>query len=212
MRAFVSAASIGGIWALIRTRIAISAARSPPRPVVGSPATRCGELGVGVREASIEASGRRASSPELLPAALGGEQPVGEREDLRRAPVVARERDLAGGRVARREAGQVVGRGAGERVDRLVLVADDADVLAIAEPQLQEALLERVRVLVLVDAEPALAGADGLGGVRVGLEQVDRLESRSSKSMRFDPRLRPLVSPKTRTNRSTGIGGSRRAA
>ena len=72
--------------------------------------------------------------------------------------------------------GQVVRRRAGERVDRLVDVADDAQVRPVAEPQLEQSLLERARVLVLVDAEPALARADGLGGVDVVLEQADGLD------------------------------------
>ena len=75
--------------------------------------------------------------------------------------------------MARREPGQELARRAGERVDGLVFVADDAQVAAIARPQLQQALLHRVRVLVFVHAEPALPGVDGRGGLRVGLEDVD---------------------------------------
>ena len=95
--------------------------------------------------------------------------------------------------MARGEGRQVVRCRAGERVDRLVLVADDADVLTIPEPQFQEALLERVRVLVLVDAEPALAGAHGVGRLRVGLEQGDRLEQEVVEVDAVHARLRALV-------------------
>ena len=55
---------------------------------------------------------------------------------------------------------QVLGGGAGEAVDRLVVVADDAEVVAVAEPVLEQRLLEQVHVLVLVDGERAVAGAE----------------------------------------------------
>ena len=54
----------------------------------------------------------------------------------------------------------MLGRGAGERVDRLVVVADDAELVARAEPQLEQRLLEQVHVLVLVDGERAEALAN----------------------------------------------------
>ena len=88
---------------------------------------------------------------------------------------------------------QVVGRRPGERVDRLVLVADDADVRPAAGPQLEQALLERVRVLVFVDAEPALAGTDDLGGVRVTLEEVDSADQHVVEVEAAGSGLRPLV-------------------
>ena len=107
--------------------------------------------------------------------------------------VVARERDLGRARVALDEGRQVVRRRAGERVDRLVLVADDAQVVAIAEPELEQLLLERVRVLVLVDAEPALARPDHLGRLGVGLEQLDGLGQEIVEVELVRPRLLPLV-------------------
>ena len=95
--------------------------------------------------------------------------------------------------IAGRELGQEPARGARERVDRLVLVADDADVAPVAQPQLEQPLLHRVRVLVLVHAEPALASADGLGCLRVGLEDLDGLDE---QVIEIDPAgacLGPLV-------------------
>ncbi len=59
-------------------------------------------------------------------------------------------------------------------VDRLVGIADDCEVARLADPQLQQALLERVGVLVLVDADPGLLGLDGPGGGGVRFEQLDR--------------------------------------
>ena len=55
---------------------------------------------------------------------------------------------------------QMLGRRAGERVDRLVVVADDAELVARAEPELEQRLLEQVDVLVLVDGERAVALAN----------------------------------------------------
>ncbi len=63
-----------------------------------------------------------------------------------------------------------------ERVDRLAGVADHAQVLPVAEPQLQQALLERADVLVLVDDEVLVLGSDLLGDVVPVLEDGDREE------------------------------------
>ena len=57
-----------------------------------------------------------------------------------------------------------VGRvGAREGVDRLGRVTDDAELVAAAEPQVQQRRLERRDVLELVDDEPFVLAAD-LGG------------------------------------------------
>ena len=63
---------------------------------------------------------------------------------------------------------------AGERVDRLVVVADDAEVVAVTEPVLEQCLLQEVDVLVLVDCERAILRAKGQGGARIALEQAHR--------------------------------------
>ena len=72
------------------------------------------------------------------------------------------------------EPGEVRRRRAGERVDRLVVVADDADVLSVAEPHVEQRGLERVHVLELVDRERVEPLAEGGGGVAVLLEESDR--------------------------------------
>ena len=115
----------------------------------------------------------------------GGEDPVGQREDLGRRAVVGLQPDDPRARVALGEADQVVARGAGERVDRLVLVADDRQVLAAAEPRVEERGLERVGVLVFVDREPAVAVAD-LGRDRWRRASISPIvsSSMSSKSIR----------------------------
>ena len=72
----------------------------------------------------------------------------------------------------RRNAGEVRRVGAGEAVDRLVGVADDAEVAAVAEPRAEQPELRGARVLELVDEEvtepPALRG----GELGVALEHV----------------------------------------
>ena len=102
-----------------------------------------------------------------------GEQSVGDGKDLGRAAVVRLESNHPSSREPGGEPGQP-GRGrTGEGVDRLVRVADHGQVLAATEPRLEEGLLERVRVLVLVDAEPAVAVANLGCSVRIVLDQPD---------------------------------------
>ena len=62
-----------------------------------------------------------------------------------------------------REVAEVVGVGAGEGVDRLRRVADHAELVAAAEPQVEQRGLERRDVLELVDDEALVLPAD-LGG------------------------------------------------
>ena len=68
----------------------------------------------------------------------------------------------------------MLGRGARERVDRLVVVADDAEVVAVAEPQVEQPLLQQVHVLVLVDGERAVLRAERLARTAVLLEEPHR--------------------------------------
>ena len=66
---------------------------------------------------------------------------------------------------------QVLGRSAGERVDRLVVVAHDAEVVARPEPPIEQPRLEQVHVLVLVHGERVEPGADDLRGLRMLVEE-----------------------------------------
>ena len=147
----------------------------------------------------------------MLRPSTRGEEPVRQLEDLRARSIVLRQRDDPRAGIAVGKPGQELARRAGERVDRLVLVPDDAQVGAVAEPQLEQPLLERVRVLVLVDADPALACADGLDGVGVRVEQVDGL---AEEVIEVDParaRLRALVSRED-PDEQVDRGGSRPVA
>lgn len=71
------------------------------------------------------------------------------------------------------EVEQVVGSCSRERVDGLTGVADHTQVVPVAEPQVQQTLLERADVLVLVDHEVLVLGTDLLGDVVPVLENRD---------------------------------------
>ena len=70
----------------------------------------------------------------------------------------------------RGEVQQVAGAGSVEGVNGLVGVAHDGEVVALAEPGIKQALLQRGDVLILVDHEGAVLGAELLGDTDVGLD------------------------------------------
>src|SRR5439155_6561120 len=110
----------------------------------------------------------------LLGAAQPRHKPVGEPEHLRRRAVVGLQPHDRRAREALRQRQQVVGRRPGERVDRLVVVANRAELVAVAEPELEQGLLWQVDVLVLVDREGAVAIANLRERLGLVLEQLDR--------------------------------------
>ncbi len=105
------------------------------------------------------------------PAARRGDHLVGQRHHLRSGTVVALQADHGRVGEAAGEVEQVARRGAGERVDGLVGVADDGEVVAVTEPGVEHPLLQRGDVLVLVDHEAAVAVAELLGHGRVVLDR-----------------------------------------
>ena len=136
------------------------------------------ELGLGQPVGLHQGQRLLAAGPDgaqhLLRAAQLGHEPVRDREDLRRRAVVLLEpHDERAGK-ARGHRQEILRRRARERVDRLVVVADDAEVVAVAEPALEERLLQQVDVLVLVDRERAVALAEGRQRRLVLVEQADR--------------------------------------
>ena len=146
--------------AFVRARIAISSSGAPSARISATIAAPSSS-GVGERRAR-PAPARPASvgAQRLLGAAEARDEPVRELEHLRRRAVVLLEPDDERVREAARHAEQVLGAGAGERVDRLVVVADDAEVVAVAEPEVEQRLLQQVDVLVLVDGERAVLRAE----------------------------------------------------
>lgn len=71
------------------------------------------------------------------------------------------------------EVEEMVGGCARERVDGLAGVSDDAQAVAVAEPEFEQPLLERADVLVLVHDEVLVLGAHLVGDVLPVLEDGD---------------------------------------
>ena len=105
-------------------------------------------------------------------AAAAGQQVVGQPHHLRGGAVVADQLDDCCLGVLGLEAEQVLRRGTRKGVDGLAGVADDAELVAAAEPQFQQPLLQRRNVLVFVDDEVAVLLADGGGDLRVLLQDA----------------------------------------
>src|ERR671937_330363 len=100
--------------------------------------------------------------------------PVRKLENLRRRAIIRLQPDHVRVRKASRQGEEVLRRRAGERVDRLVVVADRAELVAAAEPAVEQRLLEEIDVLVLVDGEGAEAFAYRRERMWIVLEQPDR--------------------------------------
>ena len=143
----------------------------------------------------------------VLVAGGGGravEDGVGHGQDLGRRAVVVVEVHDRGRREAVPEAGEVAGVGAVPGVDRLVGVADHAQVGAVAPPRLEQAELEGVDVLELVDEQvpeaPALGGAEravvlqGVGAQDQQVVEVDQAGAWPSRA-RSARRGRPWPTP-----------------
>ena len=105
------------------------------------------------------------------PAARDRDDPVGERHHLRGGAVVTLQSDDRGFGESPGEIEQVARRGAGERVDGLVGVTDDGEVVAVAEPGVKHPLLQRCDVLILVNHEAAVAVTELLSDRRVVLDR-----------------------------------------
>ena len=84
-------------------------------------------------------------------------------EDRLRRAVVLLERDDLRSRELLREVENVAEAGAAERIDALRVVADDGDVAVRAAHPAEDARLEKVRVLVLVDENVVVQSGDAVG-------------------------------------------------
>ena len=62
---------------------------------------------------------------------------------------------------------EVARRSTGERINCLRNISDDANIVAPAQPQVEQVLLQRRHVLVFIDDEIAILVADPLGDRRV---------------------------------------------
>jgi hypothetical protein len=100
---------------------------------------------------------RERRSKRLRRAAEPRHEPIRELEHLRRRAIVPLEPHHIDVRKAPRQREQPRGARAREAVDRLVVVADRAELVPLAEPEVEQRLLEEVDVLVLVHGEGAPA-------------------------------------------------------
>ena len=107
----------------------------------------------------------------------------------------------------RREAEQVRRRRAGERVDRLVVVTDHAQVVAVAEPAFEQGGLERVHVLVLVHGERGEPRPDLLDGLGMLVEQP---QHEPEHVLEIEPPHRALAPLVAVVDAKHQVGGDRR--
>ena len=150
------------VWALVRTSTACSDHGRP-----GARASRMARaigdgLGSVVGVALHAAAARRR--PRTACTSRAGCRPAREHrggavEDLGGGPVAAGELDDLGGRPPAVDVEEEAGVGAVPAVDRLLRVADRRHVVAVAPPRLEQAELQRVHVLELVDEQVAVAPA-----------------------------------------------------
>ena len=158
----MSADSNAADCAFVRNKTAISLAGVPAstrrRIAAATLAASAGSSGHAVKTgAGPDAALRGQPQPRRRRHGGPGQHPVGQRHDLGGAAVAAHQADDDGVGVACREPEQeAVGR-AREAVDRLSGVAHDADAVAPTEPRVEEPLLQRGDVLVLVHDEVAVA-------------------------------------------------------
>ena len=117
---------------------------------------------------------RRAPLDRLHDGSGGG-------EDRPRRAVVPLEPDLGGGGEALPEVGHVLGGGAAEAVDALIVVADHDERVGAARDQVEELGLCVVGVLELVDQDVARAGGGGRQPIRVRPKERQRPRDREAE-------------------------------
>ncbi len=129
----------------------------------------------------------------LLALAVVRDDGVRGAEDGVRRAVVLLERDELRAREVALELEDVADVGSAEGVDRLIGVADGADVAVLAAEQLEQPVLRVVRVLVLVDEDVAERLLPALAGLREALEHLDREHEQVVEVHRVRPEHPPLV-------------------
>ena len=172
MPASCSASSKSVSRAFVRQRIATSSSGVSSARIASTIASASAAGDANAAHDRLSAGVARRAQ-HLLRSAELGDEPVREREHLRRRAVVLLEPHDGRLREARRDAEEVLRPGPGERVDRLVVVTDDTEIVAVAEPVLEQALLQQVDVLILVDGERAVLRAEGRHDLLVVLEETD---------------------------------------
>ena len=132
--------------------------------------------GDGDRQAHGAVGEQRLAEPALVV----GDEAGGGGQDVALGAVVALQPDHLGAGEVLLEAQDVVDLGAAPAVDRLVVVADAADVGRAAGDQPQPQVLRDVGVLVLVDQDVAEAAL--VVGEHVGVARRNRRSTSSSRS------------------------------
>ncbi len=124
---------------------------------------------------SLRAQALEDPGPHLEPVRIvEPDQPVGGVEDRRQRPVVPPQDHRARPDVALAEIEDVVDRGATERIDRLVVVADHGDVAVPLGERGDQLGLGAVRVLELVDQDVPEAAGDRVARRRRGPHEPER--------------------------------------
>ena len=108
---------------------------------------------VGLRPVELDSRLRTFGTATDKRGSFYGTSPVHPFDDLRRRTVVRGQLDGLGVWPAPVEPGQQRRIATFEREDRLVRIADRGERLTVTEPRLEQRLLRRVDVLILVDEE-----------------------------------------------------------
>ena len=178
MPATFSARRTGSAWPFARTRTAWSRGRAPAairRAMSAAIQSASSEPVANASSRTGAAAGSRRSAfsrfadagPDLEPVrVVEPDEPIRRVEDRAERSVVPSQHDGPRAPVARLEVEDVVDRRAAERVDRLVVVADDRDVAMRLGEQRHELRLRPVRVLELVDQDVPEAAGDRRPGRR----------------------------------------------
>ncbi|CAB4851719.1 unannotated protein [freshwater metagenome] len=112
--------------------------------------------------------------PQLgLGARRTGQNTIRQRHHLRGRAVGPHQAYLGGMGETRAKVDEIGRARTREGVDGLAGIADNTEVVAVAEPELEEPLLQGVDVLVLIDGEPAIGRADLIDDIGAGVEHPD---------------------------------------
>ena len=167
------------IWKEARTRMAMSSSETPARWACFDRVADDARLLLAVPNPGHgrTRAHRRVSEQGLAePALIMGDQPRGDRENVAARAVVALEPDDLRTRKIPLEAQDIVDVRAPPAVDRLVVVADAAQIAVGPGEQAQPQILDNVRILIFVDQDVAEAALETREDVAVFAKEPQRFE------------------------------------
>ena len=129
-------------------------------------------------------------------AAIVGDQSRGDGENVPRRSIVSLKPDHRCAGKILLEAQDVFDIRAAPGVDRLIVVADTAQIAVGLSDEPEKQILDDIRVLVLVDQDVTEAPAEGVEDVGVLAQETQRLEQQIAEIRRverFQPRLITLI-------------------